>query len=138
LYLVDLFNGIQESGDKDGNNIIKINLKQSKINLMNIYKNDNRVNIVQNSTVDFLNSKSDNYFNYAYIDADHSYEAVKNDLQKCYQKVKNGGFIMGHDYITPRFDGVVRAVNEFCQSTGLCIEALTECGCPSFCIIVKK
>lgn len=138
LYLVDLFNGIQESGDKDGNNIIKVDLEQAKTNLINFYKNDARVNIVQSSTVDFLNSKPDNYFNYVYIDADHSYEAVKNDLKLSYKKIKNGGFILGHDYITPRFDGVVRAVNEFCQETNLYIEALTKCGCPSFCIAVNK
>lgn len=47
-----------------------------------------------------------------YIDADHSYEAVKADIEAWLPHVKPGGFIAGHDYQPDQQPGVVRAVNE--------------------------
>jgi len=52
-----------------------------------------------------------------FIDADHSYEGVHNDILKWLPKVKSGGIISGHDYgLNPagvnRFPGVDRAVHE--------------------------
>jgi predicted O-methyltransferase YrrM len=46
-----------------------------------------------------------------FIDMDHSYESVKQDLEIWYPKVKSGGYIAGHDY-TSDWKGVVQAVNE--------------------------
>jgi hypothetical protein len=53
---------------------------------------------------------------WVYIDADHSYEGVKNDLDAYFRTVKPGGFIAGDDYgqVGSWFeDGVTRAVDEF-------------------------
>jgi hypothetical protein len=47
-----------------------------------------------------------------FIDADHSYEGVKADIEAWLPKVKAGGWIGGHDYKSPRFPGVERAVRE--------------------------
>jgi predicted O-methyltransferase YrrM len=46
-----------------------------------------------------------------FIDADHSYEAVKLDIQNWMPKVRRGGILAGHDYV-PSWPGVVRAVDE--------------------------
>jgi predicted O-methyltransferase YrrM len=46
-----------------------------------------------------------------FIDADHSYEAVKLDIQNWMPKVRKGGILAGHDY-TYSWPGVVRAVDE--------------------------
>ena len=46
-----------------------------------------------------------------FIDADHSYEAVKLDIQNWMPKVRKGGILAGHDY-NSAWPGVVRAVNE--------------------------
>jgi len=80
-----------------------------------------------------------------YIDADHSYEAVKNDLNNAFLKVKNGGYIMGHDYEFNRqktdnihFFGVKQAVDEFCSKYSLSIDMKAMDGCVSFGIQVKK
>lgn len=59
----------------------------------------------------------DQYFDWVYIDADHTYEAVKQDLQAFYPKVRDGGLIAGDNYgDRPDWwwkDGVKRAVDEF-------------------------
>lgn len=54
-----------------------------------------------------------------YIDADHSYDAVKKDLAAAIRAIRPDGMIAGHDYVcwsspNGRF-GVIEAVNEFCH-----------------------
>lgn len=39
------------------------------------------------------------FFDFVYIDANHKYEYVKNDIDYWYLKVKKGGMLSGHDYI---------------------------------------
>lgn len=45
-----------------------------------------------------------------FIDMQHTYEAVKEDLEHWYPKLKTGGYIAGHDIDK---DGVHKAVSEF-------------------------
>ena len=56
-------------------------------------------------------------FDYVYIDADHSYESVRNDIAMWWQLTNPGGILLGHDYI-PGWPGVIRAVDEFAASQG--------------------
>lgn len=42
---------------------------------------------------------ADNSLDFVYIDADHVYESVKQDLKLWYPKVKEGGVFAGHDYV---------------------------------------
>ena len=53
----------------------------------------------------------DGYFDFIYIDANHTYEDVKRDLELYLPKLKKGGLIGGHDYYVD-WEGVVKAVNE--------------------------
>lgn len=53
----------------------------------------------------------DGTLDFVYIDALHTYEAVKHDLLLWGPKVKKGGFIGGHDY-RKKFPGVIKAVKE--------------------------
>ena len=43
-----------------------------------------------------LNYK-DNYFDYIYIDGEHTYEAVTKDLECWFPKLKNKGLLFGDD-----------------------------------------
>ena len=54
----------------------------------------------------------DHYFDFIYIDGDHSYEAVKRDIELYYPKVKIGGVLGGHDFCGS-CPGVCKAVLEF-------------------------
>ncbi len=51
---------------------------------------------------------------FIYIDASHLYEDVKRDLNDWLPKLKSGGILAGHDYITLNDFGVIQAVDEFC------------------------
>ncbi len=53
---------------------------------------------------------------FVYIDANHSYECVKEDIEAWYPKVRAGGVIGGHDF-TVDYQGVIYAVVEFARRT---------------------
>jgi predicted O-methyltransferase YrrM len=101
------------------------------------FKQFQHIKVIKSYTSDFLNSLEDEYLDAVYIDADHSYEGVKLDLNLSLKKVKKGGIIMGHDYTYDKFPGVVNAVNQFCEKNNLKIDILTEDGCPTY-LIYKK
>jgi SAM-dependent methyltransferase len=52
---------------------------------------------------------------WVYIDGDHTYDAVKSDLEAYFRAVRPGGYLAGDDYGDPGWwqDGVTRAVDEF-------------------------
>jgi hypothetical protein len=99
---------------------------------------------------DFIQDKS---LDFIYIDANHTYDAVKQDLKLWYPKIKSGGLVMGHDYLPDYFYegkeekdqalytfpdgqpekakytgmfGVNPAVNEFCKDNGYLINKTDE------------
>lgn len=49
---------------------------------------------------------------FVFIDADHRYESVRQDIEAWCGKVKPGGILAGHDYRTPYWPGVTQAVDE--------------------------
>jgi predicted O-methyltransferase YrrM len=59
------------------------------------------------AALDFKDESQD----FVFIDADHSYEAVKADIEAWYPKVRPGGMLAGHDYNEPSC-GVTQAVCE--------------------------
>ena len=42
----------------------------------------------------------DGSLDFVYIDANHAYDFVKEDIDLWYPKVKKGGYILGHDYLS--------------------------------------
>lgn len=52
----------------------------------------------------------DKSLDFVYIDATHSYDALTEDLNAWYPKVKKSGLVAGHDW---NYDFVKRAVNDF-------------------------
>jgi hypothetical protein len=53
----------------------------------------------------------DNSCDVVFIDMTHTYDYVKQDIQLWLPKVKNGGYIAGHDY-QKDWPGVIKAVDE--------------------------
>lgn len=64
-----------------------------------LFKDKPNIKIIRKSSIDAAKGFSDNTFDYVYIDAYHQYDAVRNDLQAWWPKVKKGGLLCGHDYI---------------------------------------
>ena len=68
-------------------------------------------------------SFEDNYFDWVYIDTDHTYKLTREELRIYSRKLKPSGFLTGHDYISGNWNGLVRygvieAVHEFCVKEG--------------------
>ena len=62
-----------------------------------------------------------------YIDGNHAYEFVLEDLRSWYPKVRPGGLVVGDDYDRPDAwwdDGVTRAVMEFVKTEAVMVEAI--------------
>ena len=51
---------------------------------------------------ELIKSFPDNFFDFIYIDGDHSYKGAKSDLINYYAKVRRGGVLAGHDYCCSR------------------------------------
>lgn len=131
---VDLFEGINHSGDKDGQNIVHCNLNDEYSNLLSKYDKTN-VKIIKGDVQKVLSDFPDEYFDVIYIDADHSFDSVYADLNLSYKKTKKGGIISGHDFKKEKFFGVYLAVNKFCVEKKLLINYLSKDKLPSYGII---
>jgi hypothetical protein len=70
----------------------------------------------------------ENYFDWVYIDADHSYDSVKKDLNHWFPQVKKGGFLCGDDYTWSHAltKGPGPAVDEFTELHNLKLEVLED------------
>lgn len=71
-----------------------------------------RLDVYQMTTREASTGVSDASLDFVFIDADHGYEAVKDDIHCWAPKVRPGGWVGGHDYHERKFPGVVRAVDE--------------------------
>jgi len=47
-----------------------------------------------------------------FIDAEHTYEALKADIEAWWPHLKDGGIMAFHDYRTSQFPGVTQAIHE--------------------------
>ena len=68
------------------------------------------VEIIQEDSQQAATRFPDGSIDLVFVDGDHSYEAVKRDLQAWLPKVTKGGILSGHDFTTRM--GVYRAVDE--------------------------
>jgi cephalosporin hydroxylase len=145
LVLIDYWgNGEVMSGDANGNNVQFVNGQRLYNKVKSKFSVDSRVQIQQGLTSTILRFP-DNYFDMVYIDADHSYPAVLNDLEAAYLKVKPGGWIMGHDYDInnlktsgPYTFGVKQSVHEFCFKYNQTVSVKAMDGCVGFGIKADK
>ena len=75
-----------------------------------------------------------NFFDWVYIDANHTYDAIFNDINNWWPLIKNNGYICGHDYFTDYWVDVELAVNNFLKLNKKNLYALTLSKYPSWCI----
>jgi hypothetical protein len=75
-----------------------------------------RYNHIYEDSDDAVKMFDDESLDFVFIDGLHTYEQVLKDCKNYYPKIKNGGFIIGHDFA--RIQGVNKAVREFANSIG--------------------
>lgn len=71
-----------------------------------------RVKIIREHSPQAADRFKHDSLDFVYIDADHSYAAVYNDIVAWYRKVRPGGILCGHDYVNSKHKQVKRAVDE--------------------------
>ncbi len=80
---------------------------------------------------------------FIYLDAGHTYETVKHDMMNCFEHLKEGYFLLGHDFTGNPEElkrsgfGVLKAVLEFTKNNDLQILAYSTDINPSF-IAIKN
>lgn len=81
---------------------------------------DTNTNIIRKEGMswELLGQYDDNYFDWIYIDADHSYNGVKRDIEIASKKVRSGGYLVFDDFSYGALRnghkfGVHNAVSEF-------------------------
>lgn len=77
----------------------------------------NRFELIRKPSVEAANDVPDN-LDFIYIDGNHSYQGVFDDLCAWFKKVKIGGIIAGHDYNHPALPDIKKAVDEFFRRFG--------------------
>ena len=84
---------------------------------------------VRTDTAEAAGFFADQHFDLVMHDADHSYEAVKREIQAWRPKVRSGGVIMGHDYtnLHGNYPGVRQAVDEIFGDKVRSVESLWIC-----------
>lgn len=74
-----------------------------------------RLGLIELPSAEAAKEVQDSVLDLVFIDADHSYEGCKADIEAWRPKVRKGGWLMGHDYHQGDFPGVVQAVNELVE-----------------------
>lgn len=92
LYLVDLWMPYKQSGETwtgyvNGYDIVK-----------NQFDGVKDVLIIRKPSLEASKMFPDNSIDVVYIDANHQYKSVVEDIKVWFPKVMNGGFLCGHDY----------------------------------------
>jgi len=77
-----------------------------------ISKNQTDINVIKDTSVNSSGYFLNNSLDFVMIDAGHSYEDVKSDINSWFYKVKPGGIIAGDDCLK-EFPDVIRAINEY-------------------------
>lgn len=112
--------------EKDINNVSAVEHDTRYENIVSRYSDRidaGQVVLHRNYSDQVVEEFEDGYFDWVYIDGLHTYDGVKSDLANYYDKVKPGGFILGHDYANHALAqnmgfGVIEAVNEFVAENG--------------------
>jgi predicted O-methyltransferase YrrM len=129
LYLIDTWITRTKPGDE------KVRTKEEWQEILNkvyeLFNDHDHVKIIRQESLEASKSFDDEFFDWIYIDAGHSYSSCYLDLMAWFPKIKIGGYICGHDYCENRATvkksfGVKQAVDRFMLENDAEIEFLSE------------
>lgn len=98
LYLVDVWRYISKGEYDDMSN--QYNPKQILSSVIdNLSGYEQRAILIRSDSIEATNLFQDESLDFIYIDANHKYKYVYNDMISWYPKLKKGGIFSGHDWI---------------------------------------
>ncbi|MEX0921053.1 MAG: class I SAM-dependent methyltransferase [Candidatus Pacearchaeota archaeon] len=104
LYLIDPWNKYSKYKDnKIFDNALKVTRKRLK-------KYQSKIKIIRKASDEAIKDIPNN-IDFIYIDGNHKYKHVKQDIENYYKKLRKGGILAGHDISW--FPGVAKAFCEF-------------------------
>lgn len=99
LYLVDPWDRVPSNISSPGSCWGSVKEQQDNEKLVRShFKDIKNVTILKNWSEEASKFFKNEELDFVYIDGDHNYEAVLNDLKCWSMKIREGGFLGGHDY----------------------------------------
>lgn len=138
LFAIDNFIGNENSNQQNKKHITKVIVdKKYNGNFYSTYNQNvvdcgvrNIISDIQKPSLEAVLEFEDKSIDFIFIDGDHHYDAVSQDIKVWYPKIKVGGIMSGHDL--PQI-GVGKALNEFTKENGLKYERVSKS-----CWIIRK
>jgi len=112
LFLIDPYKAYERHSQEEVDEAMGIALPK-----IASHPNAYKTSFIRMESVGAATLFTDEYFDYVYIDGNHTPDAVSQDLEVWWPKVKAGGYFAGHDYSSSA--GVMRAVDQFCGARSL-------------------
>ena len=105
LYLIDIW--------KNYNNYFRFEKNNDKYynKIVNKYKNNPKVIIIRNYSEIAVKEFKDNSLDFVYIDGNHHYNFIYNDINNWFKKVRFKGILSGHDI--SNFKDVLKALKDW-------------------------
>jgi SAM-dependent methyltransferase len=118
LYLIDPYTPYHDFDFQSG---IKIRTKQ-EVQDKRYAKAKDRLSMfncefIKKPSMEAVKEFEDNSLDFVYIDGNHQYQFVYEDIREWSKKVRPGGIVSGHDY-NDRFE-VKKAVNDWVKENGI-------------------
>ena len=85
--------------------------EQAYLYVKEVFSNDPKAQILRKTSLEAA-ALVPNDLDLVFIDGNHDYEYVKQDIALWQPKIRKGGILAGHDFNREIFPGVVRAVEE--------------------------
>ena len=112
LYLIDPWQ-LSENYIEKGGTVCseQKHMTAAKNLVLDIFSQDKNAHVICATSEDG-SKRVDGPLDLVFIDGDHSYEHVKQDIELWLPKLRKGGILAGHDYGHPDLPDVKRAVDE--------------------------
>jgi len=118
LFLVDPYLECEDYNDRWMGNRSQAKFNENfEIAKAKLKRFDNKMEFVRKTSEEAVGDIPNN-LDFVYIDGNHDYDYVKQDIELYYPKVKDGGILGGHNFESC-YPGVARAVLEFVNEMGL-------------------
>lgn len=109
LYMVDPWRALGSDYIDSSNHKHHSSIFQDAMNSIEGY--ENRAIMIRALSEEAVDLFEDNSLDFVYVDGNHGYSHVKQDLELWWPKLKSGGIMSGHDYLIVNWDIIPKQPN---------------------------